>query len=110
MVFGKILEINEDRGIRVRKEYCGNGLCEGYIYKNYEAFEKGEEICYIPEYSLANDENVHTEDFADHTTYTKEDFLNLCDGNEELARELFDWCWWQCPETLLNEWEDNKDV
>ena len=48
--------------------------------------------CYVPE--------------LDDTVYTKKDFLQLCNNQEEIAEELFEQLDWQSPSTLFNEWED----
>lgn len=48
--------------------------------------------CYMPE--------------LDDTVYTGRDFLELCNGQEEIAEELFSQLDWQCPSALFNEWED----
>ena len=61
----------------------------GMVYKNYENYETGIGICYIPELS---DE-----------LYTKEDILILCDGNERLAWFIFDVIEGQIPETFYND-------
>ncbi len=70
----------------INREYYG----QGYIYKNWEAYESGEGVCYIPELS--------------DSTYTKKQFLEICDNQDDLAQELFLHCDWQHPETLKEEW------
>lgn len=35
--------------------------------------------------------------------YSKQMFVDLCEGNASLAYELFCQCEWQCPETVLDE-------
>ena len=63
---------------------------QGSIYKNEEAFLNHEDaVCYIPELSDA--------------TYTRRDFLDLCNGQEEFAKECFYACDWQHPETWFDE-------
>ncbi len=84
--------IGEYQGDKIIREYYGQGM----IYKNDEAFEnKPEEVCYIPELS---DEK-----------YTRNDFLELCTGDEELARTLFNYCDWQHPETVIDEWIEEEE-
>ena len=36
--------------------------------------------------------------------YTRQDLVDLCDGNEDMARDLFDHLDWMSPETLMDEW------
>ena len=53
-----------------------------------------ERICYVPE----------NWDFDDGYGYTGNDFLDLCNGDVQKAKQLFDACEWQHPETVLDEW------
>lgn len=79
-IIGEILETGEiERG----ESY------NGYIYKSLEAFLNKSGICYVPELS--------------DNKYTYKDFLDMVNGNEEIARILFDSVDWQYPETKLNE-------
>lgn len=100
---------------KVVKEYYG----QGFIYKNFDAYEnKTQEICYIPEHSGDDDEPLEK-----HTTYTYEDFQRLAktfiNDNPEvadwlnksgytyelIANQLFLDVDWQCPDTLIADWE-----
>jgi hypothetical protein len=67
---------------------------QGYIFKDEEAYETGlDKPCYISELSNA--------------VYTHQDFLDLMDGQETLARDLFNRVDWQHLETLLEcVWQD----
>lgn len=75
---------------------------QGFIYKNDRAFYEGaaegapQEVCYIPE--------------LDDATYTYIDFLEMCDGQTNIAEELYEAVDWQHPETLLDEWFDEGEV
>ena len=63
---------------------------QGWIFKDEEAFlHHPERVCYVPELS---DEG-----------YTRQDFLAMCNGQEELAEFLFEMVDWQSPETLKSE-------
>lgn len=63
---------------------------QGWIFKDEEAFlHHPEQVCYVPELS---DEG-----------YTQQDFLAMCNGQEELAEFLFEMVDWQSPETLKSE-------
>lgn len=67
---------------------------EGSLYKNQEAFDKKEGVCYIPETSTQ--------------AYTYDDFLKLCKGVHEDAVHLFAVCEWAHPETYIDQWEDQE--
>lgn len=70
---------------------------QGYIYKNWEVFSTDPSaVCYIPELS--------------DTAYTGQDFLELCKGNAELAKELFYFIDWQHPETAMDEWFREEEI
>lgn len=72
---------------------------QGYVFKDDVAFydtKNPDKVCYVPELS---DE-----------TYTRKDFLELCDNNEELAELLYESLDWQHPETLLEDWEINGEI
>ena len=63
---------------------------QGDIFKDEEAYESGlDKICYIPELS--------------DTKYTRQDFLEMCDNQENIARDFFDRINWQHLESLLEE-------
>lgn len=69
---------------------------QGMIYKSLEAFINKTGVCYVPE--------------LDDTEYTYMDFYNLANGNEEIARVLFDMVDWQSPETKKNELLENDEI
>ena len=63
---------------------------QGWIIKDEEAFRlHPEQVCYVPE--LSNE------------GYTRQDFLAMCNGQEELAEFLFEMVDWPSPETLKSE-------
>ena len=63
---------------------------QGWIFKDEEAFlHHPERVCYVPELSDA--------------AYTREDFMGLCNGQEEFAKECFYTVDWQHPETWVDE-------
>lgn len=57
---------------------------------------------YIPENSYDEDENG--------ITYTWNDFLDVAKGNEKLAMLLVDVCYWQYPETELDQMLRDEEV
>ena len=60
---------------------------QGYIYKNSTNFYDRKGICYVPELS--------------EQEYTYQDFLDLCGGNSQLAKYVFETIDWQHPESLV---------
>lgn len=98
---------------------------EGMIFKADE-FSTGEEIVYIPDIDL-NEIPVDIDlsvpkslmgsvegkfrplnateqaDLALSYCYTGKDFLDLCDGNEKMARDLFAYVDWQHPSSAYPE-------
>lgn len=125
---------HKDRGWKITNgnkityigEYGQENANEGVIYKDYEAFRTGEGICYIPEYGFENkDDNfgklfefhakqceaagIEDNSYQAETGYTRQDFIEMCDGDISLAEDIFQECDWQHPETLLDEYEQFCD-
>lgn len=106
-------------------EYFSDGFGFGVIYKDLDAFEKGPDtVAYINEYGFENNEenatelfnssakvlateNVDENPYIADSGYTVQDLIDLCDGNIEKAKALLESLTWQCPETLLAEWDDD---
>ena len=80
--------VNEDGEIvELEKEYYR----QGWIFKDEYAFHHDpKKPCYVPE--------EEEEGF-----YTREDFLALCNGQEDIAEMIFDEVDWQHPETYFDE-------
>lgn len=79
----------------IEREYYS----QGYIFKDEEAFldiEHPDRVCYVPE--LSDNE------------YTRNAFLKLTKGNEQLAREIFDYCDWQHPESAFDDFACNYEI
>lgn len=70
-----------------------------HYYKNKDAFENQEGVCYVPE----NPDE-------DERGYTYDDFLNIARGNEKLAEVIFDLCDWQHPETVFEDMKVEGEV
>lgn len=69
---------------------------QGYIFKDEEAFlHHPEQVCYVPELSDA--------------AYTRQDFLDMCNGQEEFAEQCFHAVDWQHPETWVEEQYRNDE-
>ena len=81
---------------------------QGFVYKDFDAYTQNQEaICYVPEFTNEDDtENVYTpQDFL----YLAEELFttNEYEGDPQvLADMLFESVDWQCPETLLDEWDN----
>jgi len=83
---GRYIPATDDTEEIIEREFHG----QGDIFKDYDAYENSlDKVCYIPELS--------------DSKYTRQDFLGLCDNQENLAKDLFDRVDWQHPENLLQE-------
>lgn len=72
--------------LKLEREYFRQGL----VFKDYYAFyHDPKKPCYVPE--------------LDDAVYTRENFLNMCGGQEDIAEMIFDAVDWQSPETYLDE-------
>lgn len=68
--------------------------------KSYDAWESDpDEVCYIPENNEGDPDDC----------YTKNDFINLCGGDEIKAEIIFDLCSWEHPECILDEWDEEDE-
>lgn len=69
---------------------------QGFVFKNEAAFlHDPDKVCYVPELSDG--------------AYTRQDFLDMCNGQEEFARECFYAVDWQSPETWIDEQYRNNE-
>lgn len=90
---GKYIPASENQPEIIEKDWYGQGM----IYKNWDAYENHpSEVCYIPELS--------------DSKYTRKDIVEMCHGNEELAKEVFQCLDWQHPESLIEDWMCNDDI
>ena len=77
---------------------------QGFIFKSTAMFESELGVCYIPELSgEGNNGSGEILDISKNQIYFKKDFLDLVDGNEHLARILFEVVDWQHPSSLLED-------
>lgn len=83
---------NEEQEAIIEREYYR----QGWIFKDEEAFLLyPDQACYVPELF--------------DSSYTQQDFLNLCNGQEKFAWECFYSVDWQSPETWVEEqYRDNE--
>lgn len=56
------------------------------------------------EWNYLSSDSVAYQGENDETPYTKQELIDLCKGNKETARRLFELLDWQSPSTLLDEW------
>ena len=72
-----------------------------------EEFTATDAIIYFPDLWLNDlDGYAMNEDEAERIAsygYSGIDFLFICDGDENMARELFNYCDWQNPSSALDE-------
>lgn len=72
-------------------------------------FKKGDDIVYIPDMELNNityecqDLTAEAIDEIISYCYTGDDFIDCCEGDDELAEELFNYVDWQHPSSALPE-------
>ena len=85
-------EVDENGEIvKLEREY----FRQGYIYKNPNAYHNDKSaVCYVPELS--------------DSAYTGQDFLDMCNGQPEIADQVFDAVDWQHPESYLDEQGDDE--
>jgi hypothetical protein len=77
------------------------GFNGGYIYKSYEEYLKGDQVCYIPEFATELD--TLTEEEAREVGYTRFQLEELCAPYDIDTDYLFELLDWQSPETLIDE-------
>lgn len=85
---GRYIPESRDQPEVIEREYYGQGM----IYKNWEAYYDTaypDQVCYIPELS--------------DSLYTRQDFLDICNGQPEIADRIFEEVDWQSPETCLED-------
>lgn len=83
---GTYVPETEENEAVIKREYYR----QGWIFKDEEAFLfHADQVCYVPELS---DEG-----------YTRQGFMDLCNGQEDFAGECFRAVDWQCPETWVDE-------
>lgn len=83
---GTYVPETEDKEAVIQRDYYR----QGWIFKDGEAFlSHADQVCYVPELSDGG--------------YTRQDFMELCNGQEDFAVECFRAVDWQCPETWVDE-------
>lgn len=101
-------ELKSGKTLQDLFEFSAGQDCD--IYKA-DSFVPGDEVIYIPDLKYNNvvtDRQLTDEEIKHLPLYTGEDFLYECNGKEDAAELLFDWCDWQHPcikdiEQELNE-------
>ena len=83
---GTYVPETEEKEAVIQREYYR----QGWIFKDEEAFlSHADQVCYVPELS--------------NGAYTRQDFMALCNGQEDFATECFRAVDWQCPGTWVDE-------
>lgn len=97
------------------KYYIGGNTSQGYVFKDSKIYDNApDEICYIAEADILDHEKLAFEkgkikaiDYNDVSNalcgYTHNDILNICEGNERIAREVFETCDWQHISSYYDE-------
>ena len=84
------------------------GYNNGFIFKSFENYKNGKEICYIPENASGD---YDFKEFLDESYgYTRKDFEKLCKDTKIEPEYLFELVDWQQPETLLSELLNNEEL
>lgn len=113
----------EDGSIFYVGGYHDTGVSQGVIYKDYEAFKNKKGVCYINEYGFDNSEQNATDLFNfsakarvaqmfDNNPYISETgydynmILDIAEGNENVAEDLFYNADWAAIETYFDEMAD----
>ncbi len=101
MTLSEFQNYNETKSMP--KSWIGQGY--GYKQTDYE-WDNGDyfSIIYIPEYGYDDDGFVER-----GNAYSKQDFIDVCCGNENIAHELFNQVDWQFPTTLYDEWTREEE-
>ena len=85
--------LNDDGEVEsIEREY----FRQGNIFKDEDAYRNHKDKpCYVPELS--------------DSVYTAQDFLDMCNGQQNFADDLFDGVDWQHPESLKEDWFMNNE-
>lgn len=98
--------------------YCN----EGVVYKDENAFKTGNGVCYVSEYGFETDDllddnvkeaiikEVGSVNYVTISGYTRANLVELCNGDETIAEDLFNHLDWMYPETLWDEWQDDEEM
>lgn len=95
----KLTDIEKNPYVKVDgRDWIGQGW--GFKADSWENSEL-DDVIYIPEYGYEFDDEEHK--WKIECPYTKQDFIDVCDGNKSDAEDLFYGVDWQFPETLRDE-------
>lgn len=90
-------------------EFTSGQECQIFKAKGVARFAGNHEIVYIPDTDL---NEIDTDRVLASLPeiecvlmfcFTGQDFFEICDRNEKMARRVFDACDWQCPDTEYDE-------
>ena len=90
----------------------GNWIGQGYGYKSsfvFGAEEMADHICYIGEHSY-EDALLDDYEFDESDFWTRNDFVDLCEGDELKAEMVFGMCSWESPGCILDQWDKDDEA
>lgn len=92
-VIGEYIPAKDGQPAQIDRDW----LNQGFVFKDRKAYENDKSaVCYVPELS--------------DTAYTGQDFLDMCNGQQEIADLVFENVDWQHPETYLDEIYDEGEI
>jgi hypothetical protein len=60
--------------------------------------------------SFDSDRVIYTSDETlEWTAYSRQSFIDLCDGDVVKARMVWERCSWMQPDTVLDQWDEDDD-
>ena len=81
----------------------------GMVYKNEDAYyNRPDEICYVPEYGFPEDSSEYCGKIEEVSGYSRNDLMELCNGNRQLCDAVFQCVDWQDPSTWLSEIDEGE--
>lgn len=100
--------LNKNYGLLENGVFYPEQSSDGEIYKNFNAFNSKEGVCYIPSIvfeSIAVGEKVTLKAIEElgEKAYTYNDFLELCNNNPNAAAYVFSCVSWESPSTTLDQ-------
>jgi hypothetical protein len=110
----------KDNGVSITLSNGDEFVCleygqQGLYYKDTDAFNKKHGVAYINEYYFEDSEHSFTIKVGDDefdncyrmpSTFTYNDFIEIANGDKNLANFLFEVVDWQNPYSLLQEVEE----
>lgn len=108
----KVGEAKVENGqVCIQPDYYDDGITDGNIFKDAEAYEKDwNAVCYVPEYGFEDEGPDKDGFYHSFEGFTHNDLLELCHGNREWCDHLFHaQCLWAYPGTYIED-ADDEDI